>query len=461
MGEVYRARSDVGSQVSHFPMISAFDINGALTRKRPDLPAPDPLYTDTAYVQYDNAGNGIRSGAVFQRSTTSGDRYYTAVRNYYSADNKLVAVQKYHATDAGRTGAWEEFRYDALGRRVLSRSRRGDNGNPLAALCSGAMAACDGYVERTVWDGNQILYELRADGGDSRTALQLDQLTSGGPLWGKAGYVHAGGIDKPLVTMDGRVPTYNWRGLPESSVWTDGTKADCSLVYSGCVLIAWPSANSIYLRPPPGGGGGATPQWVGTVLQDGAGSTGMLYRRNRFYDPTTGQFTQQDPIGIAGGANVYGFADGDPVNNSDPFGLSSDCRVVKCPDPSIVISNAEVQRRADEMYAETLKDGKERGAVLFNGKDGGIEVGPTIIGTARDANGTAAVPGLAKLPRNAIGSLHTHPLPRPGKNDPVGPSGGDVWHAQLNNAMPVVRDVGAIYILNMNGSAAFMIRRSP
>ena len=30
--------------------------------------------------------------------------------------------------------------------------------------------------------------------------------------------------------------------------------------------------------------------------------------------------TQQDPIGVAGGANVYGFAGGDPVNFEDPFG---------------------------------------------------------------------------------------------------------------------------------------------
>ena len=52
---------------------------------------------------------------------------------------------------------------------------------------------------------------------------------------------------------------------------------------------------------------------MGSVLADGAGSTGMLYGRNRYYDPGTGQFTQQDPIGIAGGANVYGFAGGDPV----------------------------------------------------------------------------------------------------------------------------------------------------
>ena len=39
------------------------------------------------------------------------------------------------------------------------------------------------------------------------------------------------------------------------------------------------------------------------------------------YDSPPGQSTQQDPIGIAGGANVYGFASGDPINFSDPFGL--------------------------------------------------------------------------------------------------------------------------------------------
>jgi len=31
--------------------------------------------------------------------------------------------------------------------------------------------------------------------------------------------------------------------------------------------------------------------------------------------------TQLDPIGLGGGLNLYGFAGGDPVNFSDPFGL--------------------------------------------------------------------------------------------------------------------------------------------
>ena len=34
-----------------------------------------------------------------------------------------------------------------------------------------------------------------------------------------------------------------------------------------------------------------------------------------------GPLTQEDPIGIAGGLNLYGYANGDPINFSDPFGL--------------------------------------------------------------------------------------------------------------------------------------------
>ena len=35
----------------------------------------------------------------------------------------------------------------------------------------------------------------------------------------------------------------------------------------------------------------------------------------------SGPSTQRDPIGLAGGINQYGYAGGDPVNSSDPYGL--------------------------------------------------------------------------------------------------------------------------------------------
>ncbi|MBR9879219.1 MAG: hypothetical protein GYB17_06855 [Gammaproteobacteria bacterium] len=56
--------------------------------------------------------------------------------------------------------------------------------------------------------------------------------------------------------------------------------------------------------------------------------TGLHYNRHRYYDPETGRFTTQDPIGLAGGENLYMYAP-NPTGWVDPLGLSgcrSQCR---------------------------------------------------------------------------------------------------------------------------------------
>jgi RHS repeat-associated protein len=60
---------------------------------------------------------------------------------------------------------------------------------------------------------------------------------------------------------------------------------------------------------------------MGSLLEENRDAGGLMYMRNRYYDPKTGQFTQSDPIGLGGGLNTYGFAAGDPVSYSDPYGL--------------------------------------------------------------------------------------------------------------------------------------------
>lgn len=43
----------------------------------------------------------------------------------------------------------------------------------------------------------------------------------------------------------------------------------------------------------------------------------------RSYDARMGRYTQNDPIGLGGGMNRFGYVEGDGVNNTDPLGLKT------------------------------------------------------------------------------------------------------------------------------------------
>ena len=49
--------------------------------------------------------------------------------------------------------------------------------------------------------------------------------------------------------------------------------------------------------------------------------TGLILCTHRYYDPNTGRFLTRDPIGYAGGIDLYGYTGNDPVNGLDPSGL--------------------------------------------------------------------------------------------------------------------------------------------
>jgi RHS repeat-associated protein len=135
--------------------------------------------------------------------------------------------------------------------------------------------------------------------------------------------------DRPLVITKGTtsiVTHQNWRGqfargtYVVNSGGTVGAKSDCATgATSGCVPIPWPGERTTVRHEL--AAGGEIQNWFGGLVDGMRDASGQMYMRNRYYDPASGQFTQPDPIGLAGGLNAYGFAAGDPVSYSDPYGL--------------------------------------------------------------------------------------------------------------------------------------------
>ncbi len=48
---------------------------------------------------------------------------------------------------------------------------------------------------------------------------------------------------------------------------------------------------------------------------------GINYYRARYYNPQTGRFISEDPIGFRGGINKYAYVGNDPIDFNDPFGM--------------------------------------------------------------------------------------------------------------------------------------------
>jgi RHS repeat-associated protein len=314
--------------INNAPFAMTYGFNGALLGVVAQLKSPP----EGIYQKEDNLAQGFTSGRMTRqgqivRNPNNGVvEHQVAARHYFGADDRLMAVQRYSwRGQEYRDGTWEEYRYDALGRRIATRVRRHDTtapyaGNVSGPLCQSTTPVCRSYTERVWWDGDtdQALYESRTP--DGIADVSNDDYV---------GNIHGLTLDEPLAVISHRagnvtrIINYNWRGQGLSSVFPDGSGADYA-TGSTSAEVDWPAATQreTYFTPAPELAPNNTPKkWLGTFVQSGMGTTGMLYRRNRYFDTKSGRFTQEDPTGIVTGLNVYGFAEGDPVNFSDPFGL--------------------------------------------------------------------------------------------------------------------------------------------
>ncbi len=371
----------------------------------------------TTQHTYDAAGNTRFEMTVRTDGTRSLER-----ASYYGSDDRLLA------TDRRTPGKQllEEYRYDALGRRVWVSTR-------WRCAPSADTLCIANAVTRTVWDGVSEVAELRARYDTTTASTEI--LDSGAPLvppaiigdanpfYGRVVYGPGLALDQPLSVTRYEyrdnpyggapaqgwptftlVPFWDYRGTPAFGLYADGKTwlpfgsggTACAPPGTGtatrCVNLTWPFAGSAYHQDR---GLVRTLSWHGSLLLKKRDVSGLTYLRNRMYDPATGRFTQEDPIGLAGGLNAYGFAGGDPVNFSDPFGL--------CPGINGTLSLLDCPRGYVSLIGEMT--GALIGGVV--GGTGGASAGAalcaaTVVGAAPCAVAGGAAGAAAGARRGAV-----------------------------------------------------------
>jgi RHS repeat-associated protein len=320
---------------------------GRLTTAADTLVGPPLKYSSTLY-EYDESGN---EAFTYQCSGTQpcGADTVKDRATFYSADGRVrgAEARKLIRDNGGAWNKWrmtfEEYRYDALGRRVGVWSE---------SSCEIVMTyPCNlDHVRRTIWDDARELGEIQMpivamDSWENDTLpvnLALGHESYDANFrFGRVAYTYAGGLDRPVsitrLGLEDRpvgssqtttwapqtlVPRWGWRGHADFGTFQDGELRTCRA--SGkCVTVQWRWIGLAFAlgKTQIKNAVGTPYAWFGSLIEDKEDGTGMRYRRNRYIDPETGRFTQEDPVGLAGGVNLYGFAEGDPTTYEDPFGL--------------------------------------------------------------------------------------------------------------------------------------------
>jgi RHS repeat-associated protein len=200
------------------------------------------------------------------------------------------------------------FYYDGMGRPTGTLNYVAGMSNP-----HDGMNAC-------LYDADGQMYKP-CDNGSPSLAFQGNNVVGnyeGNTYWR---FVHAPGLDDPIAGV-----SRGFMGTKELFYVTDGAgrhfAAADSTGYHDANLdnsIGWQGWRF-------NGASEASNSFSSSRLGSNQ-YPGLAMFRNRIYDQGTGRWTQEDPIGVAGGINLYQFNGNNPVTYTDPFGLCPWCVV--------------------------------------------------------------------------------------------------------------------------------------
>jgi len=244
----------------------------------------DAKATEAVHANRVTQLNGIQWRYDIHGRTVEKDDGQTRWHYRYDGEHRLAEVTS-RPRDRTRPQVAVSFRYDPLGRRISKTCRRTLAGQPHGRE----------VTTRFIWEGLRLLQEIRD--AVPLTYVYSDQ------------HSH-----EPLARIDGvNTPDIYWfhnqpNGTPERL--TDAEGRVCQEAQNsawGKLLherdVELPYAQNLRMQ--------------GQYLDR---ETGLHYNLFRYYDPDCGRFTQQDPIGLAGGLNLYQYAP-NPLGWVDPLGL--------------------------------------------------------------------------------------------------------------------------------------------
>nr|WP_284504149.1 RHS repeat-associated core domain-containing protein [Caballeronia sp. ATUFL_F2_KS9A] len=179
------------------------------------------------------------------------------------------------------------YQYDALGRRIGKRvfdvARKSERHT------------------RFVWEGLRLVQEREGE-ASSRTYVYDPKRT----------YAPLARVDRSSDTAKMKVFYYQ---TDPTGTARDVTDAEGRVVWSGS-YAAWGAVRANVARS------GPFEQALRMPGQYCDEESGLHYNLFRYYDPHAGRFISQDPIGLAGGLNLYQYAP-NPIGWIDPWGLAT------------------------------------------------------------------------------------------------------------------------------------------